>query len=679
MLQKASVRFLLGLLAGLVLLAGATLVLVDVTVDRLLRDDAEMVASAWKRHVSLNLPDLPAIAAGAEPSPQSAAFLAVHRHGLRIVRYEICDVAGHTKFASDQVEGQWHPANATVDPIVVDIATSLQPHILLESSDMETLPAVYAVAYQPIMARGEIAGVLKIFIDQSEKHAKFDRWLSAVGVSIAVLIGLAFGVPAIVLRVRSQEKEAAEQNAGFLAIERKVAQVRSEFLAQRDELTRLMNRPTLLARLTKRLARLEESSHWLAIHNIDIDQLRRINDEHGYDIGDGMIRAVAETLSGAIGECDLVGRISGNGFLVIQDEIERPSDALRFAGRLKDALSRPFVVKGVDLHCGVSIGLAIAPTHGTSAETLLHSSELALTSAQAPGVRDDVCLFEVGMEEQIRRRHELETLVQEAAAGESFELHFQPVVNAQDGVPIYFEALLRLPRPDGSFVPPSVFVPIAEDLGLINAIGAWALNRACTAAASWPQPLGVAVNLSPAQFASADLCGIVSAALARSGLDPRRLELEITEGLLLSDTESVLQQLQALKATGVTTAMDDFGTGYSSLGYLWRFPFDKIKIDRSFMIGWEAKDRHIAHILRTIVTLGHTLDMLVTAEGVEAADQASLLRDLSCDFLQGYHFSRPLPEAEVLPYLLRSKLWAGLAEAAHPRRSGPTLHVVTAH
>jgi diguanylate cyclase (GGDEF)-like protein len=678
MLQKTGVRFLLGLLAGMVLLAGATLLLVDVTVDKLLRDDADFAATAWKRHIALNLPDLADIALGTKPSPQSAAFLAAQRHGLRIVRFEICDAAGHTKFASDKTDGQWRPADSTIDPIVADVAAAARSHTLLEGSDLESLPAIYAISYQPIVVRGEVAGVLKTFVDQTEKHAKFDRWLSTVGVSFAVLIALAFGVPAIVLRVRSQQKEAAEQTAEFLAIERKVAQVRSEFLAQRDELTRLMNRPTLLARLSKRLTRLEESGHKLAIHNIDIDQLRRINDEHGYDIGDGLIRAVAETLSGAIGESDLVGRISGNGFLIVQDEIERASEASRFAHRIKDALDRPFVVKGLDLACGASIGIAVAPAHGTTAEALLHSSELALTSAQAPGVRDDVCLFEVGMEEQIRRRHELETLVREAAASESFELHFQPVVNAEDGAPVYFEALLRLARPDGSFVPPSVFVPIAEDLGLINAIGAWALNRACTAAASWPKPLGVAVNLSPAQFASDDLCDIVSAALERSGLEPRRLELEITEGLLLNDTESVLKQLQALKATGVTTAMDDFGTGYSSLGYLWRFPFDKIKIDRSFMIGWEAKDRHIAHILRTIVTLGHILDMLVTAEGVEAADQASLLRDLGCDFLQGYHFSRPLPEAEVLPYLLRSKLWADLADAVHPRRSAPALHVVTA-
>ena len=230
---------------------------------------------------------------------------------------------------------------------------------------------------------------------------------------------------------------------------------------------------------------------------------------------------------------------------------------------------------------------------------------------------------------------------------------------------------MRLRRPTGGYVPPAIFVPIVEDLGLINKIGAWALNRACTAAAGWPEALGVAVNLSPLQFSGADLNQVVASALAASGLAPRRLELEITEGLLLKHTESVLHQLQGLREIGVSIAMDDFGTGYSSLGYLWRFPFDKIKIDRSFIVGWEANDRHVAHILRTIVSLGRTLNMLVTAEGIENAGQAALLRDLGCDFLQGFHFSRPLPEVEVAPYLLRPRL-----SLAEPRRAPPPLQLV---
>ncbi|ALK08653.1 putative bifunctional diguanylate cyclase/phosphodiesterase [Blastochloris viridis] len=673
--RKSGAWFFIGLFAGVVLLAGATLAFVQVTVERLIRADAESAVANWKRHFALNLPDFADIAAGRAPLPGSAAFLAAHRHGMRIVRYQLCDTAGHIRLTSDEIEGQVRTGGTVVDPVAGEVAATAHPKTVLEHTDPLAPKSLFAVSYQPILVRGTVAGVFKAYVDQTEKSAGFDRLLSMVGMAFAALITLAFAAPAIVLQVRSRQKEAAEQTAEFLAIERKVAQVRNEFLAQRDELTRLMNRATLLARLSKRLARLPESGHTLAIHNIDIDQLRRINDEHGYDIGDGLIRAVAETLSGAIGECDLVGRISGNGFLIIQDEIEQPATALRFARRLKDALDRPFVVKGLDLVCGASIGLAIAPAHGTTAEALLHSSELALKSACSPGVRADVCLFEVGMEAQIRRRHELEALVRDAAANEAFELHFQPVVRARTGRPAYFEALLRLPRPDGSYVPPTVFVPIAEDLGLINAIGAWALNRAAAAAAAWPQPLGVAVNLSPAQFANADLCRIVTDALAASGLDPHRLELEITEGLLLRDTESVLGQLQTLRAIGVSTAMDDFGTGYSSLGYLWRFPFDKIKIDRSFMIGWEARDQHISHILRTIVALGHTLDMQVTAEGVEMAEQAALLRGMGCDFLQGFHFSRPLPEAEVAPYLMRAVLLSAFGDPP-PRRAA--LQLVTA-
>ncbi|BBF91690.1 putative bifunctional diguanylate cyclase/phosphodiesterase [Blastochloris tepida] len=669
--RQIGVHFCLGLSAALLLLAGAALTLVDVTVERLIRDDAEIAAAGWVNHFAIQIDDIGQIAAGATPSPQSASFLAKQRGGTRVFRFEVYGRDGHLALVSDQVETKWLPAADSVDGRVAEVVANGRPITTLRHSDHPLLPPVYAESYQPVVVGAHVAAVVKAFIDQTQKRARFDHLLSTLGIVFAGLTALAFGASAIALRLRAQQKQASDQTAEHLAIERKVAQVRAEFLAQRDELTGLLNRATLLDRLSKRLGRLPETGLGLAVHNIDLGHLKTVNDTHGYDIGDGLIRAVAETLSEAIGEVDLIGRISGNGFLVVQDEVESPADAIRFAARLKDSLDRPFVVKGLDLASGAAIGVAIAPGHGATAEALLHSSELALDAAQSPGVRNHVCRFELGMEDEIRHRRELEALVENAAANDAFELHFQPVVSARDGAPVYFEALLRLPRPGGGYVPPSIFVPIAEDLGLINGIGAWALNRACRAAAGWPDALGVAVNLSPLQFSGADLNQVVAQALAASGLAPRRLELEITEGLLLKHTESVLHQLQGLREIGVSIAMDDFGTGYSSLGYLWRFPFDKIKIDRSFIVGWQANDRHVAHILRTIVSLGRTLNMLVTAEGIEHAAQAALLRDLGCDFLQGFHFSRPLPEAEVAPYLLQPH-----TVLADPRRT-PALQLVT--
>src|ERR1700691_1982105 len=304
--------------------------------------------------------------------------------------------------------------------------------------------------------------------------------------------------------------------------------------------------------------------------------------------------------------------------------------------KLKD---KPFVAT-------VSVGVALAPADGTDAARLLKSADLALYKAKADG-RNCIRFFAPEMDAEWLARFELERVVRDAVLHDRFELHYQPLFEMSERRLIGFEALIRLPIEDGTMIPPLVFIPVAEELGLINKIGAWVLREACRTAATWPEYLTVAVNLSPAQFLAGSISDIVATALKETGLPAHRLELEITETLLLGNSEAIMAELKTLKATGVAIVMDDFGTGYSSLSYLWRFPFDKIKIDRSFMQGFEGSSRDAKTVVKTIIALGRELDMRVTVEGVETATQAAFLDKADGDQAQGYFFGRPVPAAEV--------------------------------
>jgi predicted signal transduction protein with EAL and GGDEF domain len=328
---------------------------------------------------------------------------------------------------------------------------------------------------------------------------------------------------------------------------------------------------------------------------------------------------------------------------------ERQTDA--FARRLSAALSEPFHMKDQDVESSASMGTAFAPEHGADAEALMKSAEIALSNSKSEGAgcRSE---FRPEMDAELQARRDLENLLRRAVANNGFELHFQPIYRIATGTMTGFEALLRLPAKNGS-IPPATFIPIAERLGLITAIGEWVLRRACEIGANWPDHLTVAVNLSPVQFEDGRITRTVENALKASGLSPERLELEITEGLLLSDTDWIMGQLAALKTLGVRIAMDDFGTGYSSLNYLWKFPFDKLKIDQSFVRGLRDADAHLTSVIRTIVALGQSLKMTITAEGVETEEQVEFLREVGCDELQGFFLGRPMPLENLPAAILR--------------------------
>jgi predicted signal transduction protein with EAL and GGDEF domain len=340
-----------------------------------------------------------------------------------------------------------------------------------------------------------------------------------------------------------------------------------------------------------------------------------------------------------------VARLGGDEFAVIQPFGELPTGTTSLASRIIDSLSAPYTIASHEIVIGTSIGVSIAPSDGTTADQLLKNADLALYRAKSDG-RGVFRFFEPAMDAKMRARREMELELRAALANSEFEIFYQPLVNVAIGQVAGFEALLRWRSPARGLVPPNDFIPLAEEIGLIVPIGTWVLKQACIEAAKWPDHIKIAVNLSPVQFKSDRLVFDVVAALAASGLAPQRLELEITETVMLHETETTLAMLRQIKALGVAISMDDFGTGYSSLSYLRKFPFDKIKIDQSFVRGLSGGDESAA-IVRAVTGLGRSLGMTTTAEGVETTDQLELLRQEGCVEVQGFLFSAPVPSDEI--------------------------------
>jgi diguanylate cyclase (GGDEF)-like protein/PAS domain S-box-containing protein len=440
--------------------------------------------------------------------------------------------------------------------------------------------------------------------------------------------------------------------------ERRVAEARIAHLAHHDALTGLPNRVLFREALEHAVA-FARRGHLLALHCLDLDQFKAVNDTLGHPVGDGLLQAVAQRLRDCLRETDTVARLGGDEFAIIQTAIQSPIDATGLASRVIELIEAPFEIDGHQIVIGTSIGIAFAPQDGLDADQLLKCADLALYRAKLDG-RGLYRLFQADMDAAMQARRVLELDLRLALAAGQLEVFYQPQIDVRAQRVAGFEALLRWRHPSKGLVPPDRFIPLAEETGMIVPIGAWVLQQACMAASAWPDGMKVAVNLSPVQFKSRDLVAAVEAALDASGLPPNRLELEITETVMMQDTNATLATLHTLRDLGIQVAMDDFGTGYSSLSYLRRFPFDRIKIDQSFVREMETETDCIA-IVRAVTTLGHDLGMATTAEGVETREQFDALTRAGCTEVQGYLFSPAVPGGAV-PELLHT-----LAEMLEPR------------
>lgn len=426
--------------------------------------------------------------------------------------------------------------------------------------------------------------------------------------------------------------------------EKTLAQERIAWLARHCPLTEIANRFHLRERLEEELLGMKPSGR-LAVHLIDLDYFKRVNDTLGHAAGDAVLKAVAKRMRATLRDTDFVGRLGGDEFAIIQTDISGPEQAASLAQRLLKILNAPYRVLGANAGIGASIGIALTPEHGNDADTLLRRADIALYRVKSSG-RGSSCVYLPDDDKIAHERIELQADLGEALKRRQLSLNYQPIVDVKAGAVIGCEALMRWRHPKLGMVPPTTFIPIAEKSGLIQAMGEWALHQACHDAAQWHSNLKVAVNLSAVQFDHGDLPSIVGNALVQSGLDAARLEIEITETVLLKCESRTLDALERLRALGVRLVLDDFGTGFASLHYLRNFTFDKIKIDRSFVSEMGDRRDCIA-IVGAVTGLARTLGIGPVAEGIEGIEQVKSVAATGCQEMQGFYFSKPVPADEV--------------------------------
>ncbi|MEF2070654.1 putative bifunctional diguanylate cyclase/phosphodiesterase [Consotaella aegiceratis] len=443
--------------------------------------------------------------------------------------------------------------------------------------------------------------------------------------------------------------------------ERRRAEARVEHLAHHDSLTDLPNRSLFHVRLDAAAARARREGENLAVLCLDLDHFKQVNDTLGHPVGDKLLRSVAERFRATLRERDFVARVGGDEFAIIQAPIKGPVEAAELARRVIETIGRPYEIDGHQMVIGASIGIALGPAEARDTDILLKNADMALYRAKSDG-RNTYRFFEPGMDAKLQARRLLEIDMRHTLAAGGFELHYQPLIDVSTQRITGCEALLRWRHAERGMVSPADFIPLAEEVGLIVPLGEWVLKEACTEAAAWPESIKIAVNLSPAQFKSPRLVEAVIDALAESGLPPSRLELEITESVLLHGNEQNVAVLRQLKDLGIRISMDDFGTGYSSLSYLQKFPFDKIKIDQSFVRDLSERPEAIA-IIRAVTGLGRSLQMLTTAEGVETFEQFERLKGEGCNEAQGFLFSRPVPASELTVLLAARTMAPARTEA----------------
>jgi diguanylate cyclase (GGDEF)-like protein len=567
-----------------------------------------------------------AFAALARPgqAPQLANILDHAGYSHRVLRFELYDEAEKLRFTSGLAGLNLSdvPEAATAGP------TPETPEVALYEVSGEgsaSSPTHFAVLTIPLQLNGEPHGTLVVYLNQTDQANVLSDYFGIIAAITLLLLVAGIATPAAFAWMRGQERRQAEE------------QVR--YLESHDALTGLANRRAFIDGLSDAMQRMARDRTQIAVLCLDIDKFKEINDAADHAGGDQVLREIGARIKLTLRDRDLLARLSGDEFAIALVDITNLGDVMAFMNRLVDALRRPFQVGDKDLLLTTSVGIAMAPADGDKPATILRHAAIALARAKGDGGQR-MCFFEPSMDKALQRRRLVEHELRLALGRNEFDVVYQPQYDLNTERQIGTEALIRWHHPVHGKIAPGHFISVAEDTGLIVPIGEWVLRRACSDAATWSEPLTVAVNLSPAQFRDGDIAETVAQILKETKLDPARLELEITESLLINDTEEVLSKLNRLRDLGVAIAMDDFGTGYSSLSYLARFPFSKIKIDRQFIRNM-TRDPAMRAIVKTIIALGKSLDVTITAEGVETEEQAAMLREFGCPQVQGFLYGYP--------------------------------------
>lgn len=627
-------RLLLPCLVGLGLAGVLLAVLMRGSAGYLLERDAEQSALAWARLVEASVPDLDATFEGRGASEAARTQLRNFLQVQEVFRFKLYDRAGHPVLASDELM----PTTALSDEDEEDagegdddvrkLVLGGAPVIELQRDAHGDRPAIYSEAYVPVLRAGRVMGVVEVYVDQVERERRINQAFMRVAATVFAMLAVAGAiVGAVVWRQWRRDRLADE---------------RMRYLARHDPLSGSLNRASFGESLRQAAWRQTCGGPNFAVLCIDLDRFKEINDSLGHAAGDEVLRQVAARLRDLVRHGDVVARLGGDEFALLQTGVDGPDAVTRLAERVVESLGQPYELGGQTVICGCSAGAAIFGTDSDNDEDLMHKADLALYRAKASG-RSTFSFYDASLDEKLETRRQLTRDLREAiGSGTQLSLNYQALWGSDGRTLTGYEALLRWHHPVRGPVSPAEFIPLAEDTGLIGPLGRWVLRTACAQAATWPDHLAVAVNLSAAQFRHDDLVELIAKTLDDAGLPATRLEIEITESLLMSNTEQVLGTLRVLSAMGVSIAMDDFGTGYSSLAYLWRFPFDKVKIDRAFTQHL-GSDEKVNLIVKSIISLAHSLEIRVNAEGVETQPQLDALRAQGCDEFQGFLLARPKP------------------------------------
>ena len=610
---------------------------------RNLERNAEVTAVHHAQVLAATVPGLPDLLQRGRLDGPTIEQLRNLRRAGQVFRFKLFSPDGRQILVSDDLDkpaaglapngallGDEHGARSQhVSQVVLSGGSYIE---LKDGTGKKDRPPIFSEAYVPLVRNGQVMGVVEVYLDQTQLKEQAMVAFATVAIAVTLVFGVLAGISTVHWMRRMRAQRQAEE--------------RMRYLAQHDVLSGALNRTSLNEELQRAAWCAEAGGAGFAVLCVDLDRFKEVNDGLGHAAGDEVIRQVSQRLRALLRHGDHVARLGGDEFAILQSGVSGPDDVSTLAQRVVETLAAPYEFQGHPILCGGSAGAAIFGTDSRRVDDLLHKADLALYRAKAEG-RGGFSFYEAHLDRTLHERRELAHDLRQAIEQDALTLHYQPLY-AADGVTLNgYEALARWTHATRGAVAPADFIPVAEETGLIEALGRWVLRRACAEAATWPAPLTVSVNLSAAQFRNDALTRTVIDALGEARLPPERLEVEITESLLMADTERVVRALHALSGLGVRIAMDDFGTGYSSLAYLWRFPFDKVKIDRAFTKGL-AEDPKVNLIVRSIVSLAHSLQIRVNAEGVESESQMRALQKHGCDELQGFLLGRPQPAEKLM-------------------------------
>ena len=628
---------------GFSVLAGSALTLIRFESRRQLETSAEQMALQWAKFAEQTLPEMEEIRPGELLTPQTRQQLLKLAGFNHVFLFKMFDRTGQQILDSRDV---FQPEGTTLPLYKEGVGTHHEEsnklpirEAVLSGKTVVTLqrntgpdrPDVYSEAYVPVMRAGVVQGVVEVYVDQSalamSTRAGFARVTALVGGFLLLFMAI-----------------AAYHSWRRLHVAR-AAKAKFQELAHVDPLTGALNRVSFNEVIENAAARHAKGGPAFALICIDLDNFKEINDTLGHAAGDQALREATKRIQDDVREGDYVARLGGDEFAVLMMGVDKRALVATLAHRMVQSLAKPLVLGSVHFNFGGSAGIALFGQDANTPEDLLVRADLAMYRAKQ-SARGYFTFYDLEMDVKLRSRRELTRDLAVAVEGDQLELYYQPLYESDADTLVGYEALLRWHHPTRGMISPVEFISLAEENGLIGTIGQWALARACEDALGWPASLTVQVNLSPAQFADTKLVQHILGILDKTGLPAQRLGLEVTESLLINNSEQITKVLNELTQAGISLAMDDFGTGYSSLAYLWRFPFAKVKIDRAFTTHL-ATNPKVAVIVRSIISMAHALDIRVNAEGVETDAQMNLLRTCGCDELQGYALGMPQPNGAL--------------------------------